>query len=118
MDTVYRKRRRRTDLSQIEVANYLGISYDRYCLIERGDVKMPTRLLDKFNEIMNKSKGETIVDRINREQEVNKWWKEVSKREKWGTYGIDKYLKEFNIDNLKRIRDVTRIYRKWFWCCI
>lgn len=103
MDTIYRKRRRRTDLSQIEVANYLGISYDRYCLIERGDVKMPARLIDKFNEIMNKSKGETTIDRINREQEVNKWWKEVSKREKWGTYGINKYLKEFNIDDLKEL---------------
>ena len=36
----------------------LGVSYERYILIEKGLVKMPSNLIDKFNAIINKGKNE------------------------------------------------------------
>lgn len=101
--TYYEKKRRALGLSQSEVANYLGISYKRYALIGRGKVKMPANLIDKFNELINKSKGERDIDRLNREEVVNNWWSEMSQKVGYGKYKINEKMKEFNIDTLKEL---------------
>ena len=101
--TYYEKKRRALGLSQSEVANYLGISYKRYALIGRGKVKMPANLIDKFNELINKSKGERDIDRLNREEIVNNWWSKMSQKVGYGKYKINEKMKEFNIDTLKEL---------------
>ena len=101
--TYYEKKRRALGLSQSEVANYLGISYKRYALIGRGKVKMPASLIDKFNELINKSKGERDIDRLNREEVVNAWWDKMSQKVGYGKYKINEKMKEFNIDTLKEL---------------
>ena len=104
--TYYEKKRRALGLSQSEVANYLGISYKRYALIGRGKVKMPANLIDKFNELINKSKGERDIERLNREEIVNTWWNEMAQKVGHGKYKINEKMKEFNIDTLKELANL------------
>lgn len=99
----YCKKRIKAGLSKSEVANALGIDYKRYVLIDKGVVKMPNKLIDKFNELMNKTKIETDIDRINRKEVVDKWWNEVSVKKKHGVYALNDKMKEFNIDTLSEL---------------
>lgn len=101
--TYYEKKRRKTSLTRSDVANYLNIDYKRYELIERGRVKMPKNLINKFNELMNKQKGEIKIDQLTREDKVNKWWDEISVCYGQGEYGLNKYMEEFNILNLTEL---------------
>lgn len=102
-NTTWRKRRLKKGLDISEVANYLDISYERYALIDKGDVKMPNKYIEKFNELINKSKGETNVNRLTREETVNVWWSKMCKKEGRGKFGLDEKLKEFNIANLSEL---------------
>ena len=106
MVTYYEKKRRKTTLTRSDVANYLGIDYDRYELIERGKVKMPKNLINKFNELMNKQKGEVEIDQLNREQIVNEWWDKVRVKKGKGKYGLTEYLDKFNIRNLSQLAEL------------
>lgn len=99
----YCKKRRKAGLSKSEVANALGIDYKKYVLIDKGVVKMPNKLIDKFNELINKTKTENNIDRINRKEIVDKWWKEMSVKKKHGVYVLNDKMKEFNIDTLKEL---------------
>ena len=101
--TYYEKKRRKIGLSQIDVANQLGISYDRYLLIERGKVKMPTNLMDKFNELINRSKGERDIEKLERKRVVDEWWDEMSQKVGYGKYKLGEKMKEFNIDTYKEL---------------
>lgn len=101
--TYYEKKRRKTSLTRSDVANYLNIDYKRYELIERGRVKMPKNLINKFNELMNKQKGEIKIDQLTREEKVNKWWDEIRVCYGQGEYGLNKYMEEFNILNLTEL---------------
>ena len=86
--TYYEKRRRSTNFSQLDVANYLGMSYKRYKLIEKGDVKMPSRLINKFNELLHKGDNIHTLDKIEKKIEVDKWWEEMSKPGENGKYKL------------------------------
>ena len=99
----YCKKRMKAGLSKSEVANALGIDYKRYVLIDKGVVKMPNKLIDKFNKLMNKTKTENNIDRINRKEVVDKWWNEVSVKKKHGVYVLNDKMKEFNIDTLTEL---------------
>lgn len=99
----YCNKRRKAGLSKSKVANALGIDYKRYVLIDKGVVKMPNKLIDKFNELINKTKTENDIDRINRTEVVNKWWDEVSVKKKHGVYVLNDKMKEFNIDTLTEL---------------
>lgn len=101
--TYYEKKRRRTSLTRTDVANYLGISYKRYEYIEKGDVKMPKNLIDKFNKLMNKQKSEIRLEQLNREKMVNDWWDEVSKQYSHGRYGLNKYMEQYNISTYNQL---------------
>lgn len=104
--TYYEKKRRKTTLTRSDVANYLNIDYDRYELIERGKVKMPKNLINKFNELINKQKGEVRVEQLNREQIVNEWWDKVRVKKGIGKYGLTEYMDKFNIKNLSQLAEL------------
>ena len=104
--TYYEKKRRKTTLTRSDVANYLNIDYDRYELIERGKVKMPKNLIDKFNELINKQKGEVRVEQLNREQIVNEWWDKVRVKKGIGKYGLTEYMDKFNIKSLSQLAEL------------
>lgn len=91
------------NLSISEVANYLEIGYERYALIDKGDVKMPNKYIEKFNELINKSKGERQINRLTREEIVNNWWNEMSVKLGRGQFKLNEKMKEFNIDTLREL---------------
>lgn len=101
--STWRKRRMKSGLTISEVANYLDIDYSKYLSIERGEVKMPNKYIDKFNQLINKNKGEKKVDRLNREEIVNQWWKEISTKDDNGKFKLYEKMKEFNIDRLSEL---------------
>lgn len=99
----YRKKRQQLGLSRSEVANALGIDCKRYDLIDKGEVKMPKNLINKFNEIINKTRGEQTIDKVNREQLVNDWWNKMSVKTGPGEYMLSEKMKEFNIASYKEL---------------
>ncbi len=101
--TYYRKKRHQAELSISEVANALDIDCTKYKLIDKGEVKMPKNLIDKFNEIINKGKNEQTLERLNREDIVNKWWNEMSVKSGYGKFKLSEKMKEFNIDSLSEL---------------
>ena len=96
----YSDKRRKAGLSKSEVAEKLGIDYAKYELIDRGILRMPNRFLDKFNQIVNKSKNETVIDKLDKIDVVNKWWDEMSIKKAHGSYVLNDKMKEFNIETL------------------
>lgn len=105
-NSIWRKRRLKKGLEVSEVANYLDISYDRYMLIDRGIVKMPNKYIEKFNELINKNKGETKVNTLTRQEIVNKWWDEMSVKIGRGEYKLNEKMREFNIDTLRELNSL------------
>lgn len=102
-NTIWKKRRLKKGLHISEVANYLDISYEKYALIDKGDIKMPNKYIEKFNKLMNKSKGETSIDRLTREEIVNEWWDKMSQKKGHGQFNLNEKMIEFNINSLKEL---------------
>lgn len=98
----YRRKRLQKGLDISDVANYLGIDYQKYESIDRGNVKMPKNLINKFNELMNKSKGEQMIKKLTREELVNNFWNDISIKEngKYRLYGI---MAQYNIETLAEL---------------
>lgn len=99
----YSDKRRKAGLSKSEVAEQLGIEYAKYELIDRGILRMPNRFLDKFNQIVSKSKNETVINKLDKIDVVNKWWDEVSVKKGHGSYVLNDVMKEFNIDTISEL---------------
>lgn len=94
--TYYEKKRRSKGIDTIEVARLLEIDYPKYVKIEKGEMKMPTKLLDKFNEIMNKGKNELQLSAMNRQKEVNEWYDNMIANKR---ANLHKKMIDFNIDS-------------------
>ena len=99
----YNDRRRKAGLSKSEMAEQLGIDYAKYELIDRGILRMPNRFLDKFNQIVNKSKNEIVIDKLDKIEIVNEWWNNVSIKRAHGTYVLNDKMEEFNIASLAEL---------------
>ena len=99
----YSDKRRKAGLSKSEVAEQLGIEYAKYELIDRGILRMPNRFLDKFNQIVNKSKNETVIDKLDKIEVVNQWWDKVSVKKGRGHYVLNDIMKEFNINTITEL---------------
>ena len=100
--STYLKKRMKSGLSKTDVAKELGISYRRYNLIEGGDVKMPSNLIDKFNEIINRGKENKIIS-LENGRDADKMWEELSAKNELGVAKIYEKLDEFNIPNVKTL---------------
>ena len=100
MGNIWRKMRMKTGLTISDVANYIDVDYKKYEAIDRGIVKMPSRYIDKFNELIKRSKGENKIQQLNREEVVNEWWASMCERKGRGVFGLSEKMREFNIDNM------------------
>lgn len=98
----YRRKRQQNGLEISEVANYLGIDYKKYLSIDRGDVKMPKNLIDKFNKMINRGKNENKIERINREELINNWWNEITTDKSL----LIKKMQEFNIKTYRELSNL------------
>lgn len=73
MKTYYKNKRNKAGLSQSDMAKELGIPCVKYEQIERGEIKMPKRLIDKFNEIISRGNNIHSLEKLEHEREVNEY---------------------------------------------
>lgn len=103
-ETYYRKNRVKSNIAPSDIAKELGLSYRRYNLIEKGIIKMPKDLINKFNEIINRGQNINRLDQLNNEQIVNEYWEKLSKRNEQGKYEfLNEEMKRFNIPNMTEL---------------
>lgn len=79
MKTYYKNKRNKAGLSQSDMARELGIPCVKYEQIERGEIKMPKRLIDKFNEIISRGNNIHSLEKLEHEREVNEYIDWLSK---------------------------------------
>lgn len=77
----------------------LGIPYNKLVSIEKGEIIMPSYLIDKFNSIVNKGKKVNTIDNMNREKEIAEWFENMRVRhsDKPGDFELLNVMKSFNI---------------------
>ena len=102
--TIYYHKRYKAGLTRSEVANYLEVDYERYILWEQGELEMPSKYIDKFNELIHRAKKDHNIDRMNHEREVNEWWEEMRQKDENGKYKLNEVAKQFNF---KTTRDLS-----------
>ena len=108
METYYKRKRKKVGLAQSDMAKELGIDYKKYNLIENGVVKMPSKFIDKFNEIVNKGKGEHALERLTRESDVNEFWNKITTKVD-GKFVLKEKMKEFNIKTFKDLANLLGV---------
>jgi len=94
----YLKKRVQNHIKRSDMANMLGVSYSFYYAIERGDVKMPLNLIDKFNEIISKGKENEIKSAENKIK-ADEFWEQMHKKDETGRWELVNKMHEFNINN-------------------
>ena len=103
--TIYYYKRHKTGLTRSEVANYLEVDYDRYMLWEQGVLEMPSKYIDKFNELIHRKKGEHQIERLNHEKEVNEWWEEMRQKDEKGNYKLNEVAKQYNFKTTRELSE-------------
>lgn len=81
MKTYYKNKRNKVGLSQSDMAKELGIPCVKYEQIERGEIKMPKKLIDKFNEIISRGNNIHSLEKLEHEREVNEYIDWLSKND-------------------------------------
>lgn len=100
--TLWKKRRQASGLSKNDMANELGLTFNYYSAIERGDVKMPSNLIDKFNEIINRGKQNELKN-VENNLKADEFWNEVKQQKPDGTYVLTDKMHDFNIANMNEL---------------
>lgn len=110
----WKYKRKRSGISDYNMAYELNIPYKKYLEIERGEVKMPSNLIDKFNELINRGKNINQLNNRQKEIEINNWFDDMTtKSGDGGTYKLNDIMKEFNIEkqsDLAKLLGVTPSY--------
>ena len=94
--TKYQTKRYEMGLSKEKMANLLGLSYVKYDSIEKGEVKMPLNLIDKFNEILKRGRFLNKLEESNDKKLIDDWFASMVEI-KNGEPVIKEKMKEFNI---------------------
>lgn len=102
METTYNTKRRKAGMSRSEMATALGISHRQYKLIERGVVKMPTKLIDKFNEIVNRGKEIHKLEALDNQREINDFYNSMTTKVE-NVYKLWDKMQSFNITTYKQL---------------
>lgn len=111
----YLKKRLHNHISRSDMANMLGLNYNYYYAIERGEIKMPINLIDKFNEIINRGK-ENEITKLNNTMDADKFWEQMHQKDETGRWELVNKMHEFNINNYDELvallgyRSVGTIY--------
>lgn len=100
--TIWKKKRQASGLSRTDMANELGLNYKLYSAIEKGDVKMPLNIIDRFNGIINRGKENEIIGAENK-LNADAFWDEVSKKDETGRWELVNKMHEFNITRLEEL---------------
>lgn len=103
---LFQKKRREANLSKTDVAIELGVPFGVYEEIEKGERKMPTKLVDSFNKITaeaKKNKNITKMKNAQQKQVVIDFFEEVraNDREK-----LKELMKKFNIKSFAELGEL------------
>lgn len=104
-ETYYKKKRIKKGIAKSDMAKELGLSYIRYSAIEKGEIKMPTKLMDKFNEIINRG-ARNDIEKLNNEDVVNVFWNEITAKDENGQFELLNKCREFNINSYRRLAEL------------
>ena len=102
METMWRKKRAQSGMTCVDMAKELGVEYKKYKAIERGEIKMPNKLMDKFNEIINRGKNVHKLEQLNKQIDIDAFWNEVIIKE-GKEYKLKEKMKDFNIETYKEL---------------
>ena len=102
METIWRKKRAQSGLTRADMAKELGVEYNKYKAMERGEIKMPSKLMDKFNEIINRGKNVHKLEQLDKQMEIDTFWNDVTIKEN-GQYKLMDRMKDFNITTYKEL---------------
>ena len=102
METMWRKKRAQSGMTCTDMAKELGVEYKKYKAIERGEIKMPNKLMDKFNEIINRGKNVHKLEQLNKQIDIDAFWNEVIIKE-GKEYKLKEKMKDFNIETYKEL---------------
>lgn len=100
---LFQKKRKEANMSKTDMAIELGVPFGVYEEIEKGERKMPTKLVDSFNKITTeakKNKNITKMKNAQQQQIVNDFFEEViaNDREK-----LKDLMKKFNIKSFTEL---------------
>ena len=111
MKPKYDDKRRKSGYTRSQMANELNIPYNKYVEIERGDRIMPSRLIDKFNEIINRGKSVNKLENLNRDKDVSEWIDEMRKltSDSNTSYVLKDVMKDFNISSYKELGRILNV---------
>ena len=104
MRNMFYKKRLKYGLLKSEIASYLDISYLRYSMIERGEVKMPQKFMDKWLNLfdnINTNKLNILQER----KDKCKWFDDVVKKDSHGKRKIRDYMTKYNITGYKELSE-------------
>ena len=103
MKTIWNEKRCKSGLNRSDVAKMLGVSYERYILIEKGLVKMPSNLIDKFNAIISTGKNENKLNKLENDKKVNDYIDWLLSNDSNGNSNLSNKMSEFNISTQKEL---------------
>lgn len=111
MKPKYDYKRRKSGYTRSQMANELNIPYNKYVEIERGDRQMPSRLIDKFNEVINRGKHINKLENLNKDKNVSEWMDEMRKltSDSKTSYALKDVMKDFNIDSYKELGHLLNV---------
>lgn len=95
---IYKKKRQKINMSEVDMAKKLGMDLVKYKFIEKGLMKMPNELIDKFNKIIDDG-AINKIDELEHKKEVETWFEEnfLDKNK------LKDILKFYNIENYKHL---------------
>lgn len=72
---------------------------------------MPSRLIDKFNEIINRGKSVNKLENLNRDKDVSEWIDEMRKltSDSNTSYVLKDVMKDFNISSYKELGRILNV---------
>lgn len=95
---IYKKKRQKINMSEVDMAKKLGMDLVKYKFVEKGLMKMPKELIDKFNKIIDNG-AINKIDELEHKKEVESWFEEnfLDKNK------LKDILKFYNIENYKQL---------------
>ena len=95
---IYKKKRQKINMSEVDMAKKLGMDLVKYKFVEKGLMKMPNELIDKFNKIIDDG-AINKIDELEHKKEVESWFEEnfLDKNK------LNDLLKFYNIENYKQL---------------
>ena len=96
----FKKKRTDAKLSKYTMAKELGMGKEKYEKVEKGELELPSDLIDKFLNITYNAK-EILFNRSNKLAKINEWILSGQ---------IKKDIKEQGYDTLKELAEVSGIH--------